>query len=109
MEAANILSAHVLDIIFDERNKDYGAYDLRKNYQRRLMKAFLAMFLIVILLLVAYLLGAAIKPKSGGIVEVKEVELQNVADKKKLEPPPLISPPKQIEPPKERMIKDMIP
>ena len=109
MDAANILSADVLDIIFDARNKEYGAYDLRKNYRRRLMKAVITMFLAVVLLLVAYLLMATIKPKPKGTVDVKDVELTNVNDKKKVELIQLIQPPKQIDQPKVRTIKDMVP
>ena len=33
MEANKILSADVLDIIFDGKNKEYGAYQLRKANQ----------------------------------------------------------------------------
>jgi len=34
-----ILRADLLDIIFDKRNKDYGAYTLRRNYPQRLLYA----------------------------------------------------------------------
>lgn len=104
MEASSILSADVLDIIFDARNKEYGAYDLRKNYQRRLTKSVLTMSLIVILLLVAYLLIAAIKPKSNALLVTKDIDLENVVDKKKVEPIQVIPPPKQIEQPKIKTI-----
>lgn len=36
MTSREILKADVLDILFDNRNKQYGAYALRKNYHRRL-------------------------------------------------------------------------
>ena len=39
MEANKILSADILDLIFEDRNKDYGAYNLRKTYNRRILKA----------------------------------------------------------------------
>ncbi len=39
MKADAILNADVLDIIFDNRNKSYGAYSLRKFYNDRLYKA----------------------------------------------------------------------
>ena len=32
MDSNKILSADMLDIIFDGRNKEYGAYELRKTY-----------------------------------------------------------------------------
>jgi protein TonB len=35
METGKLLNADLLDIIFEGRNKEYGAYDLRKNYNRR--------------------------------------------------------------------------
>ncbi|HEX6426861.1 MAG TPA: energy transducer TonB, partial [Niastella sp.] len=37
MEISTILTADILDILFDGRNKEYGAYDLRRTYRRRLM------------------------------------------------------------------------
>jgi len=39
MEPNKILKADVLDIIFDNRNKMYGAYELRKNYHKRIRNA----------------------------------------------------------------------
>jgi|GEM_PF-106559 len=39
MKTENILKSDLLDILFEKRNKDYGAYDLRKFYNRRLVKS----------------------------------------------------------------------
>ena len=39
MEANKILNADVLDIIFEGKNKEYGAYALRKSYKKTLTKA----------------------------------------------------------------------
>lgn len=39
MDTNKILQADVLDIIFDNRNKAYGAYELRKNYHKRLKRS----------------------------------------------------------------------
>ena len=36
MEINKILTADILDIIFDGRNKEYGAYELRKTYNKRI-------------------------------------------------------------------------
>lgn len=41
MNSQQILQADVLDIIFEQKNKSYGAYDLRKTYQGRLRKSLL--------------------------------------------------------------------
>ena len=35
MESKEILKSDVIDIIFEGRNKQYGAYELRKNYKKR--------------------------------------------------------------------------
>jgi periplasmic protein TonB len=39
MNPKEILRADLLDIIFDNRNKTYGAYALRKHYDKRLFKS----------------------------------------------------------------------
>ena len=39
MDPNKLLQADYLDIIFDDRNKNYGGYELRKNYNRRAKKA----------------------------------------------------------------------
>jgi len=39
METNKILNADVLDIIFDGKNKEYGAYQLRKAYKKTLSRA----------------------------------------------------------------------
>ena len=52
MKADAILKADVLDIIFDNRNKTYGAYYLRKFYNNRLYKSLGFTFTLVILFMV---------------------------------------------------------
>jgi protein TonB len=39
MKPELILQSNVLDIIFENKNKDYGAYALRKNYNKRVLQA----------------------------------------------------------------------
>ena len=51
MKADAILNADVLDIIFDNRNKSYGAYTLRKFYNNRLYKALGLTFATVAILM----------------------------------------------------------
>ncbi len=50
MNAEQILSAGVLDILFEGRNKSYGAYPLRKYYHRRLLIAVILIVTIFTLL-----------------------------------------------------------
>jgi periplasmic protein TonB len=51
MNAENILRSDLLDIIFENRNKQYGAYPLRKEYHRRL---YLSMTIITSFVLLCY-------------------------------------------------------
>jgi len=105
MDVNKILNADILDIIFDGRNKEYGAYDLRKTYQKRLLTAIVAMISICVLLFVgAYIANSAKKDEKTQIL-VQDVALEDVKqDEKKPEPPPPPPPPKQ-DPPKIEITK----
>jgi protein TonB len=46
MRSDNILKTDLLDLVFENRNKQYGAYELRKNYQKRLTGALLVGFIL---------------------------------------------------------------
>lgn len=48
MNSDIIMKSDVLDILFEKRNKDYGAYTLRKFYNARLLKSMGIMMLAVI-------------------------------------------------------------
>jgi periplasmic protein TonB len=50
MNKETILKSDVLDILFDNRNKDYGAYNLRKFYNNRLIKSLAVMLTGVVVL-----------------------------------------------------------
>lgn len=104
MEANKILSADVLDIIFDGKNKDYGAYELRKTYNRRILRALLITGSIALLALLSSILSSTLKEKKDTKVKMNEMTIQDVKqeEKKELPPPPPPPPPKQ-EPPKVEM------
>jgi protein TonB len=55
MEKMQILQAELLDLLFEGRNKNYGAYDLRKNYGKRMELALMGTILICLLFLVGNL------------------------------------------------------
>ena len=57
MDAQKILGADLLDILFEDRNKEYGAYDLRKTYPKRLIKALAGTAAVLLLLLIGYYLS----------------------------------------------------
>ncbi len=103
MDVNKILSADFLDIIFDGRNKEYGAYDLRKTYNKRITYALIGTFIICALLLVGSIIANTAKKEKAEII-VQDVSLENVQQEKKTEPPPPPPPPKQ-EPPKVEITK----
>jgi protein TonB len=78
MTSNEILKADVLDIIFDNRNKQYGAYALRKYYQSRLSAALAIAFSSVLLL---YFLVINIHESSSPGVEAKKTAYEVTAVK----------------------------
>lgn len=103
MDINKIQTADILDILFDGRNKEYGAYDLRKTYNKRIKASLAGMVIICILMLVGSLIANSSKKTQAQIV-VADMELTKVTEEKKPEPPPPPPPPKQ-EPPKVEMAK----
>ncbi len=63
MDTNKILSADLLDLVFDNRNKDYGAYELRKNYQGRITKALVFTGLFVAITFTGVVMANKLKPK----------------------------------------------
>jgi periplasmic protein TonB len=108
MQASNILTADLLDIIFDERNKEYGAYDLRKNYQQRLMRSMLVMFLIVVLIFIVYVLFGSMNPNLKRLDSGPVVILEPIAPPEK-KPEIIITPPVKFKPVNIKTIQFTIP
>jgi protein TonB len=106
MEVNKILSADILDIIFENRNKEYGAYDLRKTYNKRLITALVATLALLALLFLGYFISNVIDAnRDKKEMVVNDVQLEEVKqEEKKNEPPPPPPPPKP-EPPKVEMAK----
>lgn len=107
MDVNKILSADVLDIIFDGRNKAYGAYDLRRTYAKRMTIALIATAAILVLFFVGTALANKLKgDKDKTEMVVQDVELEAIKQEEpKNEPPPPPPPPPPVEPPKVEMAK----
>src|SRR5436190_22068238 len=104
MEANKILNADILDLIFEDRNKDYGAYDLRKTYNRRILKALIITASIALLALLGSLLAKAFKSKNSNVVQ-HEITLQDIKEEEKKQDIPPPPPPKPPPPPQVEMAK----
>jgi len=115
MEIKNIMNADILDIIFEGRNKDYGAYDLRKSYNRRLIKSLISTALILVLLFIGYFLSGRTPRTEKKALYVTDTDLSQLQQEKKEIPPPVVIPPqtprkiemKQFTPPK--LVKEDVP
>src|ERR671921_74977 len=104
MEQNKILTADILDIVFEGRNKEYGAYDLRKTYQRRLIIAVVAMVSVCLIIFLGTILANFVAPKKQTQILVQDVQLADVRQEEKKPEPPPPPPPKQ-EPPKVEITK----
>jgi periplasmic protein TonB len=82
MNSNTILKADILDIVFEKRNKLYGAYNLRKFYPNRLKLALGFMFIIAI-----FFSAFTLLPEKHNRVVTKPIdigtELAKVKDKPK--------------------------
>lgn len=106
MEANKILQADLLDVVFEGRNKDYGAYELRKKYNRRIILALGITAAIAAAAIIATIVAKEINKNKKDDLKVSEVVLQNVTQKQdQAPPPPPPPPPKTPPPPKVEMTK----
>ncbi len=99
MEANKILQADLLDLLFEDRNKDYGAYELRRKYNKRITLALVITAGIGLAIVLASFLSSALASKKDDTVEVRDVVVQNIQEEAPPPPPPPPPPPKAPPPP----------
>jgi protein TonB len=97
MDINKILNSDLLDIIFDGKNKEYGAYELRKGYNTRLIKALIFTGSLLLLIFVGTVLANVIENNNAS--EKIDVADTQMAEVKKDEPPPPPPPPPPPTPP----------
>lgn len=97
MTSNQLMQADMLDILFKNRNKSYGAYALRKEYNSRLLAALGAGMSVILL----FILVSKIKPashSSASLVPKEEMYIRQVElPKEKMKEP---EPPKEVAKPK---------
>lgn len=101
MEINKILSADILDIIFEGRNKQYGAYELRKTYNGRLTKALLLTAALALLIFLGTVLAKAVGDAKAEVIEVVDTQLAEIKKNEAPPPPPPPPPPPVAPPPPE--------
>ena len=103
------------EIVFENRNKAYGAYDLRTKYPKILMRAFFIGTLLFLFLVVTPFVIMKIKQMNAANKEEVNANLVNIIQEDKIHeapkeeeaaPPP---PPKKEEPQKQEVIQNVVP
>lgn len=95
MQNNTILQADVLDIIFEGRNKEYGAYQLRRTYNRRMTVSIAVMMAMVLLFFVTQLIGRNNKEKEKTLLTIRDADFKfiELPDDDPPPPPPPATPP----------------
>jgi len=106
MEVNKILSADLLDIVFDGRNKEYGAYELRRAYAKRMLTALLVTATVCLAIFASSIIANSVNDKKLVMQNVDDVQLTEVKEREAPPPPPPPPPPpKPPEPPKVEIAK----
>lgn len=110
METTKILTASYLDIVFDGRNKDYGAYELRTSYEKRVWAA-LAITVCICFAIAGAVYVKTFMTKDDAVQKVKitDVTITHLKPDEAVKPPKPIEPPKTIETPKVKSVALVIP
>ena len=96
IETSKILQTDLLDLLFDDRNKQYGAYELRKKYNKRMIISVVIMIACCLLFFILFAFAAG-KNKSHRPLKITDLTLVKVepeVKKQEVIPPP----PKTIQP-----------
>ncbi|MGC4035094.1 MAG: energy transducer TonB [Chitinophagaceae bacterium] len=93
METKKILAADLLDLLFENRNKDYGAYELRRTYSKRIKTALLITASITVAATGSLLFAGNNKSQSNGSIRIDSLVLSRIdPEEKKIELPPPVKP-----------------
>lgn len=103
------------EIVFEKRNKDYGAYDLRRTYPKILTRAFilgtiffcLAAITPFVIMKVKQMTAEETQKVDANLIDILPEEEPILEEKKEEEPPPPPPPPK--EEPKVEVIQNVVP
>lgn len=104
MDINKILSADILDIVFEGRNKQYGAYELRKTYDSRIKKALLVTGGLIVLIFLGSIFANIIGKNKTEQIEVLDTQMAEIK-KNDVPLPPPPPPPKAPPPPEINQIK----
>ncbi|HTR32183.1 MAG TPA: TonB family protein [Puia sp.] len=102
MEPEKIMSANLLDIVFEGRNKAYGAYELRRHHNGRVLIGLLAVAVLTASSFVIATIASRHRSAAAAPIYVTDVQLQEIEVEKSQPPPP---PAPKLEPVKVAEVK----
>lgn len=106
MKVSDMYKGDMLDIIFEDRNKEYGAYFLRRTYGNRVTRAILYLLLgLALLATLDFVLKAIAANKEVEEVENVTIELLPPPPLDPTKPPPPPPPPVKTPPPSRPTVK----
>ncbi|HEX9514141.1 MAG TPA: TonB family protein [Puia sp.] len=107
MDSSKILNADILDILFEGKNKEYGAYDLRKTYNRRLIKALITTSGVIVMVCTGYIVSSQNDGNKKQAMLISDSV--NLAEIHREDPPPPPPPPPVLPPPPVVAMKQFTP
>lgn len=104
------------EIVFENRNKEYGAYDLRTSYPKLLTKSFIIGTILFLVMALSPLIYVTIQkltapPKEeveANLIEILDQPEEEVLEQPEEETPPPPPPPKE-EPVQQEVIQNVVP
>src|SRR5688500_8465662 len=100
MENNNYSNATLDDIVFEGRNREYGAYTLRKIYNKHLFRGLIIAIALFALFLAAPVIAKKLFPEEEVVTEERILDVNQLAEPPPIDkaaPPP--PPPPPVEPP----------
>lgn len=93
MDATKIPGNEFLDILFDGRNKDYGAYELRSRYDKRVRNAIVGTASIVLVMIGGYVLNNTLMAAENAhrpafVAKPAVIQTIDIPEEKKIITPP---------------------
>lgn len=82
MSQIDLIDGKWVDLVFEGRNQEYGAYQLRKNTGKRNLMSLIVMAIVAILIGVAVGINKYIEANKAKVAVTTDVEISKLAEKK---------------------------
>ncbi|HEX7457641.1 MAG TPA: energy transducer TonB, partial [Ginsengibacter sp.] len=101
MHANKIIKVDLLDILFAGRNKEYGAYDLRKTYNKRILIALIVTVITISGIFIGSVIADRIHKNAASEIQVRDLSVTEMKADEPAPPPPPPPPKPKLPPPQQ--------